>query len=72
VPLGRFPERLAELDPSRPWVTMCRGGSRSAIAASLLQQAGISHAMNLEGGLAAWVNEGLPTAKEVSEWATSR
>ncbi len=72
LPLGEFPEQLAKLDPSRPWVTMCQGGNRSAIAASLLQRAGIENVLNLDGGFTGWTREGLPAAKEVSEWATSR
>ena len=35
-------------------------GLRSAIAASILQRAGIKEVVNLKGGFLAWKEEGLP------------
>jgi hydroxyacylglutathione hydrolase len=61
IPLASLPDRINEIDESRPVVVHCRGGSRSAIATSLLLARGISNAANLTGGYDAWVAHGLPT-----------
>jgi rhodanese-related sulfurtransferase/glyoxylase-like metal-dependent hydrolase (beta-lactamase superfamily II) len=61
IPLSRLRDRLDELDPDRPVVTYCGSGYRSAIAASLLQRAGIKQVMNLVGGMTAWEAAELPT-----------
>ncbi len=60
LPLGYLPARLAELPADRPIVVQCRGGSRSAIAASLLRRLGRSDVSNLTGGIDAWRAAGLP------------
>ena len=52
-------DRVGELDPTRPVVTVCRSGSRSAEAAKDLASEGFD-VQNLEGGLDAWVANGLP------------
>lgn len=52
-------DRVDELDPTRPVVTVCRSGSRSAVAAKELTGEGFD-VRNLEGGLDAWVAQGLP------------
>jgi rhodanese-related sulfurtransferase len=52
-------DRVGELDPTRPVVTVCRTGSRSAEAAKDLAREGFE-VQNLEGGIDAWVAEGLP------------
>jgi len=73
IPLAALPERLEEIDPSRPVVLQCRGGGRSAIASSLLMSRGLTNVANLKGGYDAWVARGLPTQKPAeSERKTSR
>jgi rhodanese-related sulfurtransferase len=52
-------DRVGELDPTRPVVTVCRSGSRSAEAAKELAGEGFD-VQNLNGGMDAWVSEGLP------------
>jgi rhodanese-related sulfurtransferase len=52
-------DRVGELDPNRPVVTVCRSGSRSAEAAEDLASEGFD-VQNLDGGMDAWVAEGLP------------
>ena len=61
IPLAALPDRLEEIDPSRPVVLQCRGGGRSAIASSLLMSRGVTNVANLKGGYDAWVAQGLPT-----------
>ncbi len=62
IPLGRLRERLAEIPRDRPLAVHCAGGYRSAIAASVLQQAGITELEELNGGIAAWEAARLPVA----------
>jgi rhodanese-related sulfurtransferase len=50
----------------RPVVFVCRGGSRSAMAAEAFRQAGWD-AYHVEGGLRAWVEAGLPFEGEVAK-----
>ncbi len=59
MPLGRLPERLAELPADRPLIVYCAGGYRSAIAASLLERRGFD-VSEVAGGMAAWEASGLP------------
>jgi rhodanese-related sulfurtransferase len=60
VPLGKLRERAGEVDRSRPVVTVCRSGRRSAQATFLLGQAGLRDAANLAGGMLRWNALGLP------------
>jgi hydroxyacylglutathione hydrolase len=54
IPLARLSGRIAELRDVAPIVVHCQGGARSAIAASLLQAAGIADVVNADGGYDAW------------------
>lgn len=58
IPLGYLAERIGEVPAGQPVVVHCQGGGRSAIAASLLAQQGIPHAINLSGGFSRWSREG--------------
>lgn len=64
VPLNHLVERLAELPRDRQLLVYCAGGYRSSIAASLLQQQGLSRVAELAGGLAAWETSGLPISPQ--------
>jgi rhodanese-related sulfurtransferase len=59
IELDRLSEQAGALDRDRPVVFYCRTGSRSAMAAQAFAAAGFE-AHNLDGGLKAWVAEGLP------------
>ena len=54
IPLNRLRAQLAEIPNDRPCVVHCAGGYRSAIAASILRQAGYRSITELAGGYAAW------------------
>jgi hydroxyacylglutathione hydrolase len=60
IPLAELPDRLGELPDDRPIAVHCQGGSRSAIAASLLLARGRRHVANVAAGFGAWLKEGLP------------
>lgn len=59
LPLGLVPTRLDELPRDRRIVVVCRSGRRSAGVTDLLNGSAFD-AVNLDGGLLAWVEEGLP------------
>jgi hydroxyacylglutathione hydrolase len=61
---GELAERLDELPKGRPLVIHCQGGTRSAIATSLLDAAGMSDLLDLPGGFTEWENAGLPITRE--------
>ena len=54
VPLNQLQERIAEIPRDRRIAVHCAGGYRSSIAASILHQYGITHLIEMAGGLAAW------------------
>jgi hydroxyacylglutathione hydrolase len=64
IPLGELPGRLAEVSRESPVVVHCQGGSRSAIAHSLLQAGGFRNVRNLGPGFAGWLSAGLPVARD--------
>ncbi len=59
IPLGTLAGRVDEIDRTRPVVTVCRSGTRSAQAAVLLAKAGFEQVANLAGGMLRWRAEGL-------------
>jgi rhodanese-related sulfurtransferase len=73
LPLGELQRRAAELDCSRPVVCVCRSGKRSAQAAEKLASLGFDEVHQLDGGLMAWEQAGLPLAKDKrAPWALER
>jgi rhodanese-related sulfurtransferase len=60
VPMSQFVARHEELPRDRPLVMQCHSGSRSASATMYLVQRGWTDVRNLDGGIAAWMRDGLP------------
>lgn len=61
--LGQLMREVGAFAKDRPVITQCLGGSRSAIAASILQRAGVP-VTNMQGGYNAWQAAGYPVAAE--------
>jgi rhodanese-related sulfurtransferase len=61
IPLMGLTQQLDQLPSDRPLVVHCEEGYRSAIAASLLLQAGFGAVADLEGGMASWQSCNLET-----------
>jgi hydroxyacylglutathione hydrolase len=61
IPLGSLPDHLREVSRDKPIVVHCQGGSRSAIAASILKANGFENVANLSGGYGEWEKAGLST-----------
>lgn len=59
VPLGELVARFDEVPRDRTVYVMCHVGGRSAQAVQYLEQQGID-AVNVEGGILAWYQSGLP------------
>jgi len=55
IPLPDLTARIGEICPESNVAVHCKGGYRSAIAASLLQAAGVSRVSNIVGGYDAWI-----------------
>jgi rhodanese-related sulfurtransferase len=54
IPMAQIPERLGELDSSRPIAVLCHSGGRSARVAGFLAEQGFQMVANIAGGIDAW------------------
>ncbi len=63
LPMSQLPGRLAEVPADRPVAVVCRSGHRSAQVTAYLLAHG-RQARNLDGGMTAWVQQGLPLEAE--------
>lgn len=68
--LGRLPDTADAIPEGAPVVVHCRSGSRSAVAASVLQAAGVKDVVNLAGGYRAWTKSEASSASCDSGGAT--
>ena len=55
-----FADQLAALDPEVPYLVYCRSGSRSGQATQMMKELGFSDVANVDGGIVAWLDAGLP------------
>jgi hydroxyacylglutathione hydrolase len=60
IPYGELARRLDELPRDRTLATICKGGKRSGLAASVLQREGFETIHVARGGVGAWQREGRP------------
>jgi hydroxyacylglutathione hydrolase len=60
IPLGYVADHIADLPQDKPIAIHCLGGTRSAMAASVLQSRGIKQVLNVQGGIQAWQRANLP------------
>jgi rhodanese-related sulfurtransferase len=60
IPYGELPRRLDELPRDRALATICKGGKRSGLAASVLQREGFETIHVARGGVGTWEQEGRP------------
>ena len=63
IPLDALPERLDDLDPDQDLAVICRTGGRSARATAWLESQGYS-AVNVNGGMGAWLEAGKPMVSD--------
>jgi rhodanese-related sulfurtransferase len=63
IPLAILARQAANLDPTRPVITVCRSGNRSLVALKPLRAAGFTDARSLAGGMKAWQAAGQPVER---------
>ncbi len=66
IPLHLLPMRWNELDDETPLAIYCHSGVRSMHACEYLAQQGYTQLFNLQGGILAWANAGLPIVSKGS------
>ncbi len=66
IPLGEVNSRLQEIEAykDKPVAVICRSGRRSAQAVGILQKAGFTQVVNVQGGTQAWEQAGLEVIKQ--------
>lgn len=64
--LGDLAERVKDIPRDAAIAVYCHGGTRSAIAASLLEAHGFTDVVNVTGGFRAWEDAGLPVVSSES------
>jgi hydroxyacylglutathione hydrolase len=60
IPYGDLAVRIDELPQDRQIATICRGGKRSGLAASILQREGFEDVIHVGQGVGVWRNGGHP------------
>ena len=55
IPMQQVPQRLSELPREGAIVVMCHHGGRSRMVTNFLRQNGYGNAVNLAGGIDAWI-----------------
>ncbi|MCA9997056.1 MAG: rhodanese-like domain-containing protein [Anaerolineales bacterium] len=60
MPMGEIASRLSEIPTDKEVVVTCRSGNRSSQVATFLRDQGFTNIHNMEGGILAWQQAGLP------------
>ena len=60
IPLGDLEAQATELTSEQPVYVICRTGNRSQTASDILVGLGFTQVFNVDGGITAWVDAGLP------------
>ena len=55
-----FADQIAQLDGNTPYLLYCRSGNRSGETLVLMRQMGFTDVTEIDGGIAAWQQAGLP------------
>lgn len=63
IPLGELESRLSEIPKDKQVIVVCQKGGRSSQAYDLLKEKGFENISNMEGGMEAWQEKGLPVIK---------
>jgi rhodanese-related sulfurtransferase len=66
IALGHLGKHLSEIDKfkEKPVILVCASGNRSGSACGELKKAGFQQVFNLDGGMRAWGDAGLPMTKK--------
>lgn len=66
------PYHREEFAPDRRLILMCESGGRSALAAGTLQEMGFRNVAHLDGGINAWIAQGLPVERATTPHQEAR
>lgn len=64
---GTFMEDIERLDKTKTYFVYCAVGGRSRVACGLMASRGFERLYNLAGGMAAWLQRGMPVERPCSE-----
>lgn len=66
IPLADLEKRIGELEKfkDKPVIVNCQSGGRSGSACTVLKKAGFASVHNLEGGIGAWEQAGMPISRK--------
>jgi glyoxylase-like metal-dependent hydrolase (beta-lactamase superfamily II)/rhodanese-related sulfurtransferase len=67
IPYGELAARIDEVPRDRTIATICRGGKRSGLGASILQREGFAAVVHVGQGVGAWRNAGNPVESGAAE-----
>jgi len=62
IPLHLLPLKANELNANVPTIFYCQSGARSAQACAFMSSKGHDDVYNLQGGILAWMRNGMPLA----------
>ncbi len=71
IPYGDLAARIDEVPRGRPIATICRGGKRSGLAASILQREGFDDVVHVGQGVGTWRDGGHPVQSGAYSPATA-
>jgi hydroxyacylglutathione hydrolase len=60
---GLVEQHADEIPQDRPVALICKSGTRSGFASSMLLRLGYKNIFNVLGGMTSWVNAGYPVVK---------
>ena len=58
-----FKDEIGQLDKNKTYIVYCRTGARSAQARQIMEDLGFKYVINMDGGITAWIDQGLPVGK---------
>lgn len=64
IPAADVPNKLGSLPKDKPIIVVCERGRSSVAVVNTLKSNGYTDVYSLQGGLAAWIEAGLPLAKK--------
>lgn len=69
IPIEELKEKLGRVEryKNEPVVMVCANGKRSSRATADLKKAGFKNVSSIEGGMKAWIGDGMPTEATEAE-----
>lgn len=71
LPMSSIMDNLNSIPKDKPAITVCNAGVRSTKISNMLNRNGFANSVNLDGGLIAWKEKGLPFESILPEACSS-